>query len=660
MFALGYDLNPQNFNLGATVQVVLDGGTTTSYSLPASDVNGFRGFVSDVPFTTFRVTTGGLAWHGIDNLEAYQPLDILDVSPDPRGTAVGFIDVNVALDIVGNTFDHNDVTLTRNGGANLITSGVSVSYVSGKTYRVSGLSSLTTEEGFYSLTINGAGIARTNGANLVGSAVENWEFDLTPGYSRWNADGDATDASGPNDGTGTAIAYAAGLSGQAFSFDGVNNSVTVKRQIQNDFTIAAWMKSSTTSRTGSQFYQGNALITAEVSGTTNDFGTSILNNKFVFGTGNPDTTIQSMTTVTTGEWMHIAAVRSGDTIKVYVNGVLEATQATGNSGALTAPSVITFGGYSTASSQRYNGLLDDVQVFARALSDSEIVDVYSVLGRQNTAPLPPVDENIAENAVPEGAVAGALVGITASALDAEGDTLTYSLTDDAGGRFVIDPASGVVSVAEFASSLLDYEVAGSFLITVQAEDPDGLTSTADFTINVTDVTELNGIDMQLGQTQRSLVRYLDVVFDRPDDLMDLINNGRLQLTKRDLNGNSPAVMSFPMPTVSGNSIRLDFGAQGIGGNRTSNVGDRYYEIAVDMDGDGSFESKKYFHRLLGDVTGNGIVDNADKAQVLAAQGVAYSVESDVNGDGVVNVADTLLVTRAVGRKLKDSLFPLDD
>lgn len=72
VFALGFDLNPQNFNLGATVLVSLDGSAATSYTLPASDVNGFRGFVSDTAFTSFTITTAATeAWHGVDNLEAF-------------------------------------------------------------------------------------------------------------------------------------------------------------------------------------------------------------------------------------------------------------------------------------------------------------------------------------------------------------------------------------------------------------------------------------------------------------------------------------------------------------------------------------------------------------------------------------------------------------
>ena len=114
-------------------------------------------------------------------------------------------------------------------------------------------------------------------------------------------------------------------------------------------------------------------------------------------------------------------------------------------------------------------------------------------------------------------------------------------------------------------------------------------------------------------------------------------------------------MSLPPRTVVGNNIRFDFGPQGIGGNRNTNAGDGYYELGVDMDGNGSFESKKYFHRLLGDVNGDGVVSSSDKIQVLLASG-SSSAESDVNGDGLVNILDTSLVSRAVGRKLKGGLF----
>ena len=49
---------------------------------------------------------------------------------------------------------------------------------------------------------------------------------------------------------------------------------------------------------------------------------------------------------------------------------------------------------------------------------------------------PITDSNVSGNSVSESAANGTAVGVTALATDADGtDTVTYSLTDDAGGRF---------------------------------------------------------------------------------------------------------------------------------------------------------------------------------------------------------------------------------
>jgi len=105
----------------------------------------------------------------------------------------------------------------------------------------------------------------------------------------------------------------------------------------------------------------------------------------------------------------------------------------------------------------------------------------------------PADVDGAVNAVAESAAAGVAVGITAFAADADGsnNTVSYSLTDNAGGRFAIDAVSGVVTVAD--GSLLDYEAATSHSITVQAISSDGSSSVQSFTIQVGDVNELPSI-----------------------------------------------------------------------------------------------------------------------------------------------------------------------
>ena len=94
------------------------------------------------------------------------------------------------------------------------------------------------------------------------------------------------------------------------------------------------------------------------------------------------------------------------------------------------------------------------------------------------------DSDTAASQVSENANVGDTVGVTALATDADGDTVTYSLDDDAGGLFTIDANTGEVTVA----GNLDYETATSHTITVRAISSDGSSSTADMAINVADVT----------------------------------------------------------------------------------------------------------------------------------------------------------------------------
>jgi uncharacterized protein len=88
------------------------------------------------------------------------------------------------------------------------------------------------------------------------------------------------------------------------------------------------------------------------------------------------------------------------------------------------------------------------------------------------------------SAVDENRPAGTLVG-TLSAIDLDGDTLTYSLDDDAGGRFAVDPATGRL----VTTGPLDHEAQASWTVTARATDPDGLSVVKTFTIAVGDVNE---------------------------------------------------------------------------------------------------------------------------------------------------------------------------
>ncbi len=117
--------------------------------------------------------------------------------------------------------------------------------------------------------------------------------------------------------------------------------------------------------------------------------------------------------------------------------------------------------------------------FSRA---TDIVDV--TVTPVNDAP---TDVSLSANTVAENATNGTVVGMVSSTDPDGGDTKSYSLTDTAGGRFAIDSSTGQLTVAD--GSLLNYEAATSYTVTVRVTDRGGLTYDETFTINVTNVNE---------------------------------------------------------------------------------------------------------------------------------------------------------------------------
>ena len=111
------------------------------------------------------------------------------------------------------------------------------------------------------------------------------------------------------------------------------------------------------------------------------------------------------------------------------------------------------------------------------------------LAAGNVLNVAPTNLTVNTSAVTENAAAGTVVG-SASATDANTlDQVTYSLSDNAGGRFAINASTGVITVANGA--VIDREQAASYGITVVATDTGGLSTSRAVAIAVTDVDEFN-------------------------------------------------------------------------------------------------------------------------------------------------------------------------
>ncbi|WP_322978515.1 retention module-containing protein [Pseudomonas sp. C11] len=131
----------------------------------------------------------------------------------------------------------------------------------------------------------------------------------------------------------------------------------------------------------------------------------------------------------------------------------------------------------------------NITVKATSSDGSSNTQVFTVqLGNLNEFGVTLSDVDATTNSVAENAANGTAVGITARGVDGDaGTTVSYALTNDAGGRFAINATTGVVTVAD--GSKLDFETATSHSITVLATSSDGSTRAETYSIAVTNVNE---------------------------------------------------------------------------------------------------------------------------------------------------------------------------
>lgn len=216
----------------------------------------------------------------------------------------------------------------------------------------------------------------------------------------WPGDGDASDIVGGRDGTLVGGAgFAAGKVDQAFSFDG-NGFVSIPDDPlwtlgDNAFTVDLWVRFNSIGVNGRHTFVGHSESGGEFNKWIfwfDEFG-HVPSPQFVpalrFHVNSPsvpptDTTVAPWA-AQVGTWYHVAVTREGSTYKLFIDGVNVVTDVDANT--IPDPGVpLTIGG---AEGLNIDGMIDEVEIFNRALSDQEIASLHSAdsAGKCKTAEL---------------------------------------------------------------------------------------------------------------------------------------------------------------------------------------------------------------------------------------------------------------------------------
>lgn len=226
---------------------------------------------------------------------------------------------------------------------------------------------MSTVEGGVNIINNGLILCLDSANTKSYNGISNTWYDLSPSF---------------NNGTLLNGVTFSNVKGGIMVFDGVNDYISLSNRTTSSFTIGCWLKTTATSLSGSQAYDGNGIIWSDVGGIANDFILSILNNKAAWFTGDVTTTISSTTTINTGSWFYLTVVKNGsnNTKQLFINGVLESSGVS-SSTLLTDNSNIIIGG-NTIDSRYFNGNISIVQIYNRVLSTNEIEQNYNAIKKR--------------------------------------------------------------------------------------------------------------------------------------------------------------------------------------------------------------------------------------------------------------------------------------
>jgi hypothetical protein len=228
---------------------------------------------------------------------------------------------------------------------------------------------------------------QNTGPDLRTGLIGHWALDQADGATVMDSSVSANHGSFQN-----GAAYVTGQNREGLSFDGVDDYVRIPNGTNIDrsfpITLAVWIKpeanggwQSLLSKIVSDGTHSNPYSAYDLTlvGEAGNFRPWIA----VTAVGGNREYSTSSASFAFGTWYHIAGTYDGATLRTYVNGSeVASTPFTGTIAKYNQP---LFLGANGGGGDRYKGIMDDVRIYSRALSGTEIQTLYNAKTPQSPA-----------------------------------------------------------------------------------------------------------------------------------------------------------------------------------------------------------------------------------------------------------------------------------
>jgi Concanavalin A-like lectin/glucanases superfamily len=166
-----------------------------------------------------------------------------------------------------------------------------------------------------------------------------------------------------------------GQTNAAYTYNGSSDYIQYSTELlrKREYTMSAWVLANSIS--GNTQY----ILSQGEFGTNTFQGIGVNSSGWFFQsyTNNGGYSANSSTSLMANQWVHVTAVRSYQSLKLYINGNLAATTNNSSTIPFKSSDIGRIGANSSTLGNYFNGKIDDVRLYKGALTDDEVFALFA-------------------------------------------------------------------------------------------------------------------------------------------------------------------------------------------------------------------------------------------------------------------------------------------